>query len=82
MLNYRNTAQVSASSCLCALLGSGLATIAGILIDCIFFPAKGKKNDGSDNYYKLTGGHSASIRLQFALSPSLANTCQWKTCLN
>lgn len=74
-----NAAQVSASSCLCALLGAGLATIKGILIDDILLPAKGKKNDGSDNCCKLTGGPSHSTRLQFAFYPSVANTCQWKT---
>lgn len=56
MLKYMSAAQVSASSCLCALLGTGLATIEGILIDDILLPAEGKKNDDLDNCYKLTGG--------------------------
>lgn len=72
-----NAAQMSASSCLCALLGAGLATIKGVLIDDILLPAKGKKNDGSDNCYKLTGGPSGSTRLQFVFYPSVASTCQY-----
>lgn len=75
MLKYMSAAQVSASSCLCALLGTGLATIEGILIDDILLPAEGKKNDDLDNCYKLTGGPSGSARLQFSFFPSLANSC-------
>lgn len=80
MLYYINAVQVSASSCLCALPGAGLATIKGsILIDHILPPAEGKKNDDSGNYYKLAGGPSGSTKLLFSFCPSLANICCWKT---